>query len=158
MAKQPHEEDTHTHTHIDTFMSRVCWYCVFAAFNYGRCDGYYFANEQTTPKCQISNTAKLSRIITCLVMMPRAIRHVALWCVSVTLCTPPLVSHHSVIVATTAAVYPPALFIDSICLYLLTCVCVCACVRVWPLTVPLFLPLFPHSMWLPSRGCCWQNL
>ena len=52
------------------------------------------------------------------------------WSQVLSLCArPPPVSHRSIIVASTA-VYPPALSIDSTCLYLLTCVCVCVSVCV----------------------------
>ncbi len=78
----------------------------------------------------LANNAKMSRngCVALFVMMPHSLQNERCGVSSVSLCTPPPVSHRSIIVATTAAVYTPALSIDSICLYLPTCVCVCVCV------------------------------
>ncbi len=43
-----------THTHRDTCDPRLCWCCVFATLNYGRCDGYM-------PISELANNVEMSR-------------------------------------------------------------------------------------------------
>lgn len=58
---------------------------------------------------------------------------------------------------TTALLLPPCCCVPTCTLFRQHMfVCLLTCDR--SLTLPLFLPLFPHSMWLPSRGGRWQNL